>query len=379
MTSRTDFTDEEWQRLGRSPLVAGMAISFADPGGPIEAVKETNAALRTVLKAAESGEKQTPKGRERIVNMMLASPRLTVGMRAFFDDMMNFDDFTELAKDGTIYPAFTAVAAADAREQTLRTIMDQLLAKKRDYRDLFTTRETWLSPALAAVYRLPSKGEWTPYTFPQDSMRSGLLTQISFLAGHSHPGRSSPTLRGKALREILLCQPVPRPPANVDFSAVENPDPKLHTARDRLGLHRKNPVCAGCHKITDPMGLALEHFDGSGQYRETEKGAAIDTSGSLDGVEFKDVVGLGKALHDHPALPQCLVKRIYTYGTGGPTSADDKPLLDLFNERFAAQGYRLTGLLRTIALSPAFSEVREEKQAEPQKTASAEADASARQ
>jgi len=123
------------------------------------------------------------------------------------------------------------------------------------------------------------------------------------------------------------------------------------------------------------MGLALEHFDGSGQYRETEKGAAIDTSGSLDGVAFTDIAGLGKALHDHPALPQCLVKRIYTYGTGGPSSADDKPLLDLFNERFAAQGYKLTNLLRTITLSPAFSEVREEKQPEPQKTASAEATA----
>src|SRR6185312_13621122 len=148
--------------------------------------------------------------------------------------------------------------------------------------------------------------------------RKGLLTQISFLAAHSHPGRSSPTLRGKALREILLCQPVPRPPANVDFSAVENPDPSLHTARDRLGLHRKNPVCAGCHKITDPMGLALENFDGAGIYRETEKGSAIDVSGTLDGKDFHDVAGLGVALHDHPALTSCLVKRAYSYASGGP-------------------------------------------------------------
>src|SRR6185369_16516725 len=130
---------------------------------------------------------------------------------------------------------------------------------------------------------------------------------ISFLAGHSHPGRSSATLRGKALREVLLCQTVPRPPANVDFSAIENPDPSLKTARDRLDFHRKNPVCAGCHKITDPMGLALENFDGSGQYRETEKGAPIDASGILDGKEFKNVAGLGQALHDSPAVPACLV------------------------------------------------------------------------
>ena len=156
-----------------------------------------------------------------------------------------------------------------------------------------------------------------------------------------------------------------------------HPNVPFKTARERVAFHLKNPVCAGCHKITDPMGLALENFDGAGQFRETERGAEIDTSGSLDGAEFKDVVGLGKVLHDHPALPQCLVKRVYTYGTGGPTSADDKPLLDLFNERFAGQGYKLTSLLRTIALSPAFSEVREAKPAEPQKTASAGATASA--
>src|SRR6185295_12767382 len=191
----------------------------------------------------------------------------------------------------------------------------------------------------AALYRMPTSSDgWARYEFPTDSPRTGLLTQISFLAGHSHPGRSSPTLRGKALREILLCQPVPRPPANVDFSAVENPDPNLHTARDRLGLHRKNLVCAGCHKITDPMGLALENFDGAGQYRDAEKGAKINTAGSLDGKEFTDVVGLGQAMHDHPALTQCLTKRVFAYGTVGKVTNDDQEYLNYVNARFAQAG-----------------------------------------
>jgi hypothetical protein len=323
-----------------------------------------------LLKAAESGEIQTEKGRAKIVAMMLASPRLEAGMRAFFDDMFGFDDFSSLAKDPIVYPAFTGVTVEDAREQTLRTTIDVLLREKKDYRDLFTTRETFLSPSLAALYRMPTASDgWMRYEFPPDSPRTGLLTQISFLAGHSHPGRSSPTLRGKALREILLCQPVPRPPANVDFSAVENPDPSLHTARDRLGLHRKNPVCAGCHKITDPMGLALENFDGAGQYRETEKGSKIDTSGSLDGREFTNVVGLSQALHDHPGVPACLTKRIFAYGTGSAVGPDDVEIMNYINARFAAAGYRLPDLLRTIAMSRAFSEVREPKS--PVKTAEA--------
>jgi hypothetical protein len=329
-----------------------------------------------VLKAAESGEIQTPKGRARLVEMMLASPRLTTGVRDFFDDMFAFDDFDNLAKDPKVYPSFTGVTVQDAREQTLRTVVNHLITKKGDYRDLFTTRDTFMSPSLAAIYNLPAVPNWRPYQFPPDSPRAGLLTQISFLAGHAHPGRSSPTLRGKALRELLLCQAVPRPPANVDFSAVDNPSSTIKTQRERVGLHLKNPVCAGCHKITDPMGLALENFDGAGQFRTTEKGEPIDPSGSLDGKPFADVIGLGKALHDHPSLPQCLVKRVFSYGTGGPATNEDKLLLDYFDKRFAAQGYRLPDLLRSIVLSDAFAEVRVEKVAEPAK-ASAAADAAA--
>ena len=310
-----------------------------------------------LLKAAESGEIQTPKGRARVVETMLASPRLEAGMRAFFDDMFGFDHFDNLAKDPNVYPAFTGVTVLDAREQTLRTAYDLLIKKRSDYRDLYTTRETFLSPALAALYQLPTPPYWVPYTFPADSPRAGLLTHISFLAVHSHPGRSSPTVRGKALRELLLCQPVPRPPANVDFSAVENPDPRLRTARARLDFHSENPVCAGCHKITDPMGLALENFDGAGRYRRTEGGAPIDASGRLDGKEFTDVIGLGQALRDHPGLSSCLVRRMFSYAVGG--NVRDQTTLGFLNSSFAAQGHRVPDLLRIIALSDAFSRVAE--------------------
>ncbi len=313
----------------------------------------------SVLRAAESGEIQTAKGRARVVDMMLASRRLETGARAFFDDMFGFDDFNVLAKDPTVYPKFNGQMMADAREETLRTVVDQLVLKKADYRDLFTTRDTFISPAVAAVYGLKAPPAWSAYTFPAGAPRAGVLTQISFLAVHAHPGRSSPTLRGKAVREILLCQPVPPPPPNVDFSALEDPKSPFKTVRERINFHQKNPACAGCHKIMDPLGLALENFDGVGRYRDTEKGAPIDTSGMLDGKAFKDVAGLGLVLHDHPALTSCLVRRAYAYGTGGPTTAADKDKLDYFNTRFADGGYRLTALLRAVALSNAFSQIGE--------------------
>jgi hypothetical protein len=323
-----------------------------------------------LLRAAEKGELRTEAGLARQVGRMLASPRLETGMRAFFDDMLRFDDLAVLSKDIGIYPNFGAETVADAREQTLRTLVDYLLVKKGDYRGLFTSNATFISPSLAVIYDVAAPPGWTAYTSPPGSPRVGLLTQVSFLAAHAHPGRSSPTLRGKALRELLLCQTVPRPPPNVDFSLLEDADSRLRTARERLDVHRTNPVCAGCHKITDPIGLAFEHFDGAGQYRATERGAPIDASGTLDGRNFDDLAGLSQALHDHPQLSACLVKRVYGWAAGAPIQPADKPMLDWLGQQFAADGYRLPDLLRTVALSSAFAMVRE---GEPAKAAGANA------
>jgi len=325
----------------------------------------------TLLKMAESGEILTPKGRTKAVNMMLASPKLENGVRAFFDDMFAFDDFDNLSKDGAVYPIVTGTALKDAREQTLRTVVDHLVTRRGDYRDLFTTKHTFMSPALAAIYQVPTRPGWTAYDFPESSPRQGILTHISFLAVHSHPARSSATLRGKALRELFLCQKVPPPPPNVDFSALEDPTSPFRTARDRVNFHLQNPVCAGCHKITDPMGLALENFDGGGQYRDNEKGVAIDASGNLDGANFKDVTGLSKALHDHPQVPRCLVRRVYSYGTGGPLTNDSNDQVDALTKVFASSGYRVPDLMRAIALSDAFIRITDAEV--PKATASAAA------
>jgi hypothetical protein len=196
----------------------------------------------------------------------------------------------------------TGATLQDAREQTLRTVVDHLLRKNADYRDLFTTRSTFISRALGPVYHVGAAPGWAPYELPADSGRAGILTHVSFLALHAHPARSSATLRGKALREVFLCQKVPPPPPNVDFSAVEDPDSSLKTAREKLEVHRSNASCAGCHKIMDPIGLTLENFDGAGQFRASENGAQIDASGDLDGKPFKDAVGLGEAIRNSPAL-----------------------------------------------------------------------------
>src|SRR5262249_34864099 len=145
------------------------------------------------------------------LNRMISSPRLEDGIRAFFADMLQLDGFENLVKDPTIYPKFNQAVSDSAKEQTLKTIVDLLVSKKRDYRDLFTSNETFINRPLASVYRVPfaSNSEWAPYTFPDSAERSGILTQVSFLSLFSHPGTSSPTKRGIKILEIFMCQPTP--------------------------------------------------------------------------------------------------------------------------------------------------------------------------
>ncbi len=323
-----------------------------------------------LLEAAGKGWLQTPRGLAREVDRLIASPRLADGVRAFFSDMYGFEEFDTLAKDTSIYPKFAAKLVEDAKEQTLRTIVDHVVTRNGDYRDLFTTRRTFLTPQLAALYQVtvnpnPANdfangvpAQWVAYEYPEGDPRVGLFTQAGFAALHSHPGRSSPTLRGKAIRELFLCQKVPPPPPNVDFAVVQDTNnPVFRTARDRVQAHLGSPVCAGCHKITDPIGLALENFDSDGAFRTTENRVKIDTSGELNGVQFADAAGLARAIHDSPALTSCVVSRLYSFAIGKTADAGDTALIRRFQSDFAAQGHRLPDLMRLIALDEAFQRV----------------------
>ena len=322
-----------------------------------------------LLAAAQSGKLMTPQGLRQQVDRLLLSPRLESGLRAFFADMLAFGGIDEdpgfdtLAIDAHFYPRFTLNAQNDAREQTLRTIVDHLLHKNDDYRDLFTTRDTFLTPALAALYGVPLARSqelggavpWVPYHFSDNAPYIGILTQVSFLSLHSHPGRSSPTRRGKALREIFLCQKVPPPPGNVDFSLVQNTnDPRYKTVRQRLTAHRNEPMCAGCHKIMDPIGLPFENFDTAAEYRSAENGAPIDASGELGSKRFDGIKQLAQLIRDDPATTSCLLTRAYSYGTERKPTLQEQTWLTALQSDLAKDGVRWRDLMRRVTLNPDF-------------------------
>src|SRR5210317_716965 len=310
-----------------------------------------------LLTAAESGALNTAEGLEQQVERLMSSSKFEQALRAFFADMLEFDLFEDLTKDAQLYPAFSPVVALDAQEQTLKTIVHHLVDQQGDYRDLFTLRETFLTRALGIVYQLPvpTRNGWEKTAFPEDSAYAGIQSHLSFLALHSHPGRSSPSLRGKAIREVFLCQEVPDPPANVVFNAlVDTGGNTMPTARDRLHAHNSEPACAGCHKIMDPPGYALENYDGVGTWRDTENGAVIDASGNLDGRPFSSPIEFGDALRDHPETGKCVAERMYRFAVGRDIVWYEREYMDYLIEAFKAREYKVPSLMRDIAMSENF-------------------------
>lgn len=319
-----------------------------------------------LLNDARHGRLNSQRGLTHEVDRMLKSPRLDAGVRAFFSDMLQFSCAEDpcldasFSKDSTIYPRFTPQVAADAQEQTLRTLVDLLVTHDGDYRDVFTTRKTFLTPDLAAIYGVPfprdtPNGEpntWAPYEYQPGDPRAGILSEVSFVALHSHPGVSSAVLRGRALREVILCERVPDPPPNVNFKLVlDTSNPKYPTMRSRLDAHITNPVCAGCHRLMDPPGLAMENFNGDGSFRTRENGVLIDASGALDGKKFDGMQGLAQTVANDPAAPACLVSRLAEYALGRTPTGDEVKWVAQLKKDFIADHYRLPALLREIATS----------------------------
>jgi hypothetical protein len=316
-----------------------------------------------LLDAAAKGELSSRGGLTRQVTRMISSPRLEAGIRAFFIDDLRFDEFEALSKDAMLFPKFSAEVASEAREQTLRTILDVVMTRDADYREIFTTKKTFMTPELGSVYQVPifAKGpngapdEWQAYELPASDPRAGILTQVAFTALHSPAGRSSPTIRGKSLREVVLCQKVPSPPGDVDFSKFELASARGDaTARVRLSVHGSVASCAGCHKIMDPLGLSLEHFDGAGEFRSMDHGQPIDASGTLDNVTYADSAGLARAVAQNPATSSCLVDRLTARALGRPAAAGERQWVRRLKESFAAQGYRMKKLMQEVALSDAL-------------------------
>jgi hypothetical protein len=187
-----------------------------------------------------------------------------------------------------------------------------------------------------------------------------VLGHGSILTITSAPNRTSPVTRGAWILENLIGSQPPLPPPNVPaFPEAKSgqgiiEEPK--TVRDRMVQHRENPACSGCHRIMDPIGLALENFDGVGRWRTTDAGIEIDASSELvDGTPVDGAEGLRNAILGYPdAFLQTLTEKLLMYAVGRTAHHDDMPFVRAIAAGAARSDYRFSSLVTGIVTSPPF-------------------------
>jgi hypothetical protein len=309
-----------------------------------------------LFKAAQDGTLDTEAGLRAQAERLSATPEAEEAAQAFFDEYFELAASGNISKDSTVFGFFDAALAADMQAETHQTLRAILFGPQTDLRDIFTSRKTFLSTRLAKHYGLvqPSPG-FQAVTLPDAHPRIGIFTQGAFLALRSHPAENSPTLRGKFVREKLMCQPVPSPPANVDTSLPIPVGNMPRTLRQRLDMHLSKPSCAGCHKFMDPIGFAFENFDAIGRYRTKEGDLNVDASGTLDDLGgFVDAAGLMEKLRSDPIVMNCLTRAAFREALGRVDLPEEARPVFRAQKKVESQGYRYQQLLVEVAASDAF-------------------------
>ncbi len=309
----------------------------------------------TLLAAAAAGELSTPEGLSAQATRLLEDPRAEQGVRNLFTEILHLDELDDLSKDPTVFTHASAELGPMAREETLLGIVDLILTQDGDYRDLYTTRDTWVDRSLAALYNVPAPtmDGFGPVRLDPEDGRRGYLGQASFLALNAHLTSTSATLRGKFIQEVVLCHTIPPPPSGVDTSIPE-PDADSPTLRERIQSHLEDPACATCHELTDLIGLGFENFDGVGRWRDTENGATIDASGDLEGESFSDAWDFAGVLRSHPDLGGCLTEHVWGVGTGHVPTYEELALAEWLGDELTVYDHSVQRLLLAAVTSDGF-------------------------
>jgi hypothetical protein len=321
-----------------------------------------------LLESAAKGELNTPDGMEKAARRMLDDPRAKDGVDEFVSEWLRFDRVLTASRERRLYPLFNRELAKAMTEESRRFIGD-LVWNDRSFMQAFTANYSFINSDLAAVYKVPPPArDFQRVEFAPESERAGLLGQTLFLTLSSKPDETAPTGRGLFVREQFLCQQVPPPPPGVDTNLPPIEESRPVTNRERLAMHASNQMCAGCHKLIDPIGFGFEKFDAIGMRRETHKllfypnltGAAgrraqpkqidleLDTKGSVAGIagsDFSNPRELGDLLAKNSQCQECMVKQVFRYMSGRQDTPADRPVISQALESFRKSEYRFKELL----------------------------------
>ena len=358
---RTEFGEADPAHPGLRRLrgvdLAGRLSFFLWGTAPDEAL----------LARAESGALDTPDGLAAAARAMLADPRAREGLAGFYRQWLRLYTLDAIHRDPAQYPAWGPALRASMAEETSRVVDDLIWRDGASFLDLLTARATFVDARLAALYGVPAPAEpdgWGRVEMGASSARAGLLTQASYLTLTARTEGSTLIHRGKYVREVLLCEALPSPPANVPTLPAPVPN---ETDLERLERHRADPACNNCHRRMDPVGMGMRRYDAVGALHLVDaQGRPVPQTGSLYGYEpadFDGPVALGQRLHDAPEVAQCVVRQAFRFAFGRPElmgAADDGPSIDRAAERFRASGYSFRELLVALVTSDAFRYGREE-------------------
>jgi len=257
-----------------------------------------------------------------------------------------------------------AMFNARAVTETSALIRKVVFEDKTDYRTLLTFTQTYVDDTMAMHYGLNPSGMAGPHWLDYGaSGRQGILSHASLLSNGVKQVDTSPTLRGKWIRNRLFCQEIPPPPPNV---TADEPPPATAGAvckKDRYAVHDSVASCAGCHMQMDPIGFGLEQFDRMGRFRSAEAAhpeCAITGEGKLAGIgDFVGPKGLADLMVQKNTLDACLVTQLFRFGTGRREQQGDGPLLRDLSRAFAAKGRRFDELVLEYVSHPTFAQKKE--------------------
>ncbi len=311
-----------------------------------------------LLKLAQQGTLRTPAVFETQVRRMLADRRSEALATRFASQWLRLQDVDKVRPDHHFYSHWDhTLSEALIRETEL--FFDSLIREDRSVLDLLTADYTFVNERLATHYGIPNVlGNEFRRVQLTDENRRGVLGQGSVLLLTSIADRTSPVLRGKWVMEVLLGSPPPPPPPNVPAleETKEAAGGKLLSVRERMQEHRKNPACTSCHRVIDPLGLALENFDATGAWRVKDNGVAIDATGDLyDGTKMNGPVGLRNALLKHKdAVVLSFTESLMTYALGRRVEFYDMPAVRAIIRDARQNDYRLSSFILGVASSSAF-------------------------
>jgi hypothetical protein len=319
---------------------------------------------QALLAAAGRGTLSQTAGLEREVRRMLADPRAKALSTRFAAQWLRLPDLDIVQPDIRQYPDFDEQLRLAMREET-ELFFDDLLRRDRPLLDFYRADYTFVNERLAQHYGMPNivGPTFRRVSYP-DAGRRGILSHASVLTLTSHAGRTSAVERGKWVMEVLLNSPPPPPPPGVpDLEATPGSSSgRMLTVRERMEQHRKSPACASCHKMMDPIGLAMEQYDVTGRLRVRDNGMPIDSRGDLwDGSTASTVAELQRALlRREDALLRTFTRNLMAYAIGRRIEAYDMPTVRGIVRDAAKQDHRMTAYILGVVRSPAFRMQRAE-------------------